>query len=95
MTASSNTGTVSDLISAGESVFTAISGSEVSEKVASNVNDAGAVVSLVVSLVARNVTSVDVSGIVSGLTTTLEGVAEVITAAKTKTAASATTPAAS
>lgn len=80
-------GTVSDLITAGESLYTAVSGGNVSAKAAANINDAGAVASLVVSLAARNITSVDVAGIVGGLTTTLNGVTEIVTAAKKTTTA--------
>lgn len=90
---STSSGTVTDLITAGEGLFTAVSGGEVSAKAAANINDAGAVVSLIVSLAARNITAVDVAGIVSGLTTTVTGITEVVTAVKTKTTATTATTA--
>ena len=80
-------GTVSDLITAGEALYTAASGGNVSAKAAANINDTGAVASLIVSIAARNITSVDVAGIVGGLTTTLNGVTEIVTAAKKSTTA--------
>lgn len=82
-------GTVSGLITAGEALYTAVSGGNVSTKAADNINDAGSVASLVVSLAARNITAVDVAGIVSGLTGIVEGVTEVVTAVKSKTSATA------
>lgn len=78
-------GTVSDLITAGEALYTAASGDNVSAKAAANINDAGAVVSLIVSLAARNITAVDVAGIVGGLATTVNGVTEIVHAAKKPT----------
>lgn len=86
-----STGTVTDLIAAGEALYTEVSGGTVSTKAASNINDAGAVVSLVVNLAARNITSVDVAGIVGGLVSVVNGVTTIVTAAKTKTTTSTAT----
>ena len=85
------TGTVTDLISAGEALYTELSGGTVSTTAANNINDAGAVVSLVVGLAARNITAVDVSGIVGGLVGVVNGITTIVTAAKIKTTATAAT----
>lgn len=81
----------SDLITAGENLYTEIAGSDISTTVAANINDAGTVLSLVVSLASRNITSVDVDGIVTGATEVITGVTTVIKSAKKQTATAAAT----
>lgn len=71
------------LITAGEAVFTTVSGKALSAKITANIADAGSLVALALTLVERN-TEFNVSGVVDGVTQILSGVNATIQAAKTK-----------
>ncbi|MFT8367560.1 MAG: hypothetical protein ABF646_02285 [Acetobacter papayae] len=71
------------LITAGEAVFTTVSGKALSSNIAANIADAGSLVALGLTLVERN-TEFNVSGVVDGVTQILSGVNATIQAAKTK-----------
>lgn len=83
------TGDVTSLIASGEALYTAVAGETISARAASNINDAGAVVSLVVNLADRNITRVNVGGIVGGLTGVLDGVTSIVQATKAPAATTA------
>lgn len=84
---------VSDFIAAGESLYTEVSGGAVSATAAANINDAGTVVDLVVSLVSRN-TSINLDGILTGLTSVVTGVTTIIQDVKAKATTTTTAAAA-
>lgn len=71
------------LITAGEAVFTSISGKTISGAVASNVSDVGSLVTVGLTLLERNV-DFNITGVVDGVTQILSGVNATIQAAKTK-----------
>lgn len=71
------------LITAGESVFTTVSGKALSSNVTANIADVGSLVTLGLTLVERN-TEFNVTGVVDGVTQILSGVNTTIQAAKTK-----------
>lgn len=71
------------LITAGESVFTTVSGKALSANVTANIADIGSLVTLGLTLVERN-TEFNVTGVVDGVTQILSGVNTTIQAAKTK-----------
>lgn len=71
------------LITAGESVFTTVSGKALSANVTANIADVGSLVTLGLTLVERN-TEFNVTGVVDGVTQILSGVNTTIQAAKTK-----------
>ncbi|MCP1270580.1 hypothetical protein [Acetobacter cerevisiae] len=71
------------LITAGESVFTTVSGKAISGTVEANISDVGSLVTVGLTLLERNV-NFNVTGIVDGVTQILSGVNATIKAAKTK-----------
>ncbi|MBS1065941.1 hypothetical protein [Gluconobacter kondonii] len=81
---------ISDLVTSGENLFSAISGDQVSDKVKSNISDGTAIVALGLSILQRN-TTFNVDGVVTGATQTLNGLTATITAVKTPVASSAVT----
>ncbi|KXV48199.1 hypothetical protein [Gluconobacter albidus] len=73
---------ISDLATASENLFTAISGEAVSDTVKSNVTDATSILALGLSILQRS-TSFNVDGVVAGSTEALNGITQAIKAART------------
>lgn len=81
---------ISDLVTSGENLFSAISGDQVSDKVKSNISDGTTIVALGLSILQRS-TTFNVDGVVAGATQTLNGLTATITAAKTPVGGSTVT----
>lgn len=73
---------ISDLATASENLFTAISGETVSDTVKSNVTDVTSILALGLSILQRS-TSFNVDGVVAGSTEALNGITQAIKAART------------
>jgi len=73
---------ISDLATASENLFTAISGEAVSDTVKANVSDGTSILALGLSILERS-TSFNIDGVVAGSTDALNGITKAITAAKT------------
>jgi len=95
MTTATAITTASELIAAGEALYTEVSGGTVSTKAASNINNVGSIASVALSLLENN-TTFDIATLISGIGGVIVGTTEIVQVfKKTTTATTTTTTAAS